>query len=80
MTQPTGLNSKQTQLSQLTSEQIKNDYVAKVKAGKYSLILPLGARATLYFRDRIFSELKGKYTLELLDISGEKWSKNILIP
>jgi len=71
---------EQTQLSQLTSEQIKNDYVAKVKAGKYSLILPLGARATLYFRDRIFSELKGKYTLELLDISGEKWSKNILIP
>src|SRR5690606_23975351 len=36
----------QTQLSQLSSEQIKNDYVAKVKPGKHSLLLPLGARAT----------------------------------
>ena len=44
----------QTQLSQLSSEQIKNDYVAKVKPGKHSLILPLGARATLRFQNDAF--------------------------
>ncbi len=69
----------QTQLSQLSSEQIKNDYVAKVKPGKHSLILPLGARATLSFQNDIFGHLKGKYTLELLDISGIKWDVPIFV-
>src|SRR5699024_9238525 len=41
----------QTQLSKLSSTQIKNDYIAKVKPGKHSLILPLGARATVQFQD-----------------------------
>ncbi len=69
----------QTQLSKMTSAQIKNDYVAKVKQGKHSLILPLGARASLHFQQEAFSHLKGKYTLELLDISGAKWEENILV-
>lgn len=69
----------QTQLSKMTVAQIKNDYVAKVKPGKHSLILPLGARAGLYFQQKLFSNLKGKYTLELLDISGAKWEENILL-
>lgn len=69
----------QTQLSQLSTDQIKNDYVAKVKPGKHSLILPLGARATLSFRQDLFRNLKGTYTLELLDISGLKWKKSISI-
>lgn len=69
----------QTQLSQLSSRQIQNDYVAKVKSGKHSLILPLGARATLSFRNDTFGHLKGKYTLELLDISGIKWDVGILV-
>lgn len=68
----------QGQLSRLSAESIKNDYVAKVKPGKHSLILPLGARATLSFDADVFLHLKGKYTLELLDISGEKWNVNIL--
>lgn len=67
----------QTQLSALTSTQIENDFVAKVKPGKYSLILPLGARASLNFKENIFSTLEGKYTLELLDISGAKWNAKI---
>lgn len=69
----------QTQLSQLSSEQIKNDYVAKVKPGKHSLILPLGARATLIFQNDAFGQLKGNYTLELLDISGAKWETDVFV-
>ena len=69
----------QTQLSKMTLAQIKNDYVAKVKPGKHSLILPLGARASLHFQQEAFNHLKGKYTLELLDISGAKWEGNIFL-
>lgn len=67
----------QTDLSQLTAAQIDNDYVARVKPGKHSLVLPLGARATLHFQDAVFRHLKGSYTLELLDISGAKWEKSL---
>ena len=69
----------QTQLSALTSAQIKNDYVAKVKPGKHSLILPLGAKASLNFKDNIFTTLEGTYTLELHDISGAKWQEKVSI-
>ena len=69
----------QTQLSQLTSAHIKNEYVAKVKPGKHSLILPLGAKASLNFKETIFTTLEGKYTLELLDISGVKWQEKITV-
>jgi uncharacterized membrane protein YphA (DoxX/SURF4 family) len=69
----------QTQLSKLSSSQIKNEYVAKVKPGKHSLILPLGARATLNFKNQEFRNLNGKYTLELLDISGTIWQKTIIV-
>lgn len=68
----------QSQLSTLSSSQIKNDFVAKVKTDKHSLILPLGARATLSFHNGTFSHLKGKYRLELLDISGAQWEKIII--
>ncbi len=69
----------QIQLSQLSSEQIKNDYVAKVKPGKHSLILPLGARATLIFHDAVFKTASENLTLQLIDISGATWEKIILI-
>lgn len=69
----------QIQLSQLSSKQIQNDYVAKVKTGKHSLILLLGARATLSFQNDTFSHLKGKYRLRLLDIIGIKWDVGIFI-
>lgn len=69
----------QFQLSMISKEQIKNDYVAKVKPGTHSLILPLGARAKLRFTDELFGNLKGNYTLELLDISGAKWNEVIVV-
>lgn len=65
----------QTDLSQLKATQINNAYVAKIKPGKHSLILPLGASATLSFQDQLFRKLSGNYTLELTDISGLQWKK-----
>lgn len=67
----------QEQLSKMPMELIKNDYVARVKPGKHSLILPLGAKATLTFQESLPRNLKGRYTLELLDISGITWKQVI---
>ena len=66
-------------LSRLPPAQIKNDYAAKVRPGKHSLILPLGARATLIFpieQNRLLSA-KRPYLLELTDINGTIWSQQI---
>ena len=67
----------QKELSTLSPAQIQNDYVAKVKPGKHSLVLPLGAKANLHFQDIAFKNFSGKYQLELLDISGAKWETTI---
>ncbi|MDD3005556.1 TQO small subunit DoxD [Flavobacterium sp.] len=72
----TVFEQNQTELSELHLNQIHNYYVAKVKPGKHSLILPLGAKATLYFSSEKF--IRGNYTLELLDISGAKWESEII--
>jgi thiosulfate dehydrogenase [quinone] large subunit len=66
-------------LSRLPAGQITNDYATKVTPGKHSLILPLGARATLVFpidQSRLLSA-KQPYLLELTDISGTIWSQQI---
>jgi uncharacterized membrane protein YphA (DoxX/SURF4 family) len=68
----------QAELSVLPAGNIKNEYVAKVKTGKHSLVLPLGAKATLYFTDDKLLHLKGRYTLALLDISGVSWTHTIV--
>lgn len=69
----------QQQLSQIGDDQIKNDFVAKVKAGKHSLILPLGARARIGFKDPRFKDLNGIHLLRLTDISGLIWEAPILV-
>lgn len=74
------LEKNQVDLSQLEAHQIYNDYVAKVKPGKHSLILPLGARANLHFKEDVLHDLHGKYTLSLLDISGAEWEQEIDLP
>jgi thiosulfate dehydrogenase [quinone] large subunit len=73
------LQQDMNDLSRLSPGQIKNDYAAKVRPGKHSLILPLGARATLTFpieRNRLLSA-KQPFPLELTDISGTIWSREI---
>ncbi|MDO4783185.1 MAG: TQO small subunit DoxD [Capnocytophaga felis] len=63
-------------LSKFPKDKINNHYVAKVKPGKHSLILPLGAKADLSVSlgELPKSEVK---TLKLIDISGAEWTAEI---
>ncbi len=64
-----------TALSRYPQENIHNAYVAKVKPGAHSLVLPLGAKAELHVMDEAFSGLaQGEYRLLLTHISGATWS------
>ena len=66
----------QEELSQFPKEKINNHYVAKIKPGKHSLILPLGAKADINIElDDVV--LKENYYLKLIDISGIEWTKKI---
>ncbi|WP_027125390.1 TQO small subunit DoxD [Gelidibacter mesophilus] len=57
---------------------IDNYYIAKVKPGKHSLVIPLGAKANLNFKDDVIKNLpKGNYTLKITDISGANWEHTI---
>ncbi|MCF8714194.1 quinol oxidase [Joostella atrarenae] len=67
-------------LAALENDQIDNFYIAKVKPGKHSLIIPLGAKATINLNNNKFNQLpKGDYTLVLTDISGVTWKKELKI-
>lgn len=62
-------------LAKLPLENISNLYVAKIKPGTHSLVIPLGAKATI--RIPFINELedtKEHYTLILTDISGLIWT------
>ncbi|HLU94022.1 MAG TPA: TQO small subunit DoxD [Membranihabitans sp.] len=67
----------QTDLANLSTDHISNEYIAQVKPGKHSLILPLGAKATIGYTDEVFGQIGDDYTLELLDISGVLWKASI---
>mgnify|MGYP000906740103 CR=1 FL=1 len=67
-------------LSNFPQQNIVNDYVAKVKPGKYSLVLPLGARARLTLKNAALKNIaSGKYILILTDISGIEWKHEIIV-
>lgn len=69
----------QEDLAQLNEESISNYYIAKVKPGKHSLIVPLGAKAKLNLQnDAIANLAKGTYTLKITDISGAYWEQEIV--
>jgi thiosulfate dehydrogenase [quinone] large subunit len=62
-------------LASLDNKSIENYYVAKVKPGLHSLVVPLGAKAKLNLDDTIFLGLsKGTYTLKITDVSGAFWT------
>lgn len=66
-------------LSNLEKKSISNAYVAKVKPGKHSLVLPLGAKARLTFKNTLLLRPGGnKYTLILTDISGVEWKQVVI--
>lgn len=66
----------QDELAQFPKEKINNHYVAKIKSGKHSLILPLGAKADITI-DLPGVALKENYALKLIDISGIEWSAEL---
>ncbi|WP_405294719.1 TQO small subunit DoxD [Algibacter sp. Ld11] len=72
------LEYTQEDLANLHKKSISNYYVAKIKPGKHSLIVPLGAKAKLNLKNATLSSLpKGVYTLKITDISGAYWEHKI---
>lgn len=67
---------KQEDLAQFPKDKIHNHYVAKIKPGKHSLILPLGAKADLAI-DLEGIQVQENYSLKLIDISGIEWTAKI---
>ena len=66
-------------LASLNESSIDNYYIAKVKPGQHSLIVPLGAKATLNLvHEHIAKLATGEYQLEITDISGASWSMKVL--
>ncbi len=68
----------QEDLAILNDTHIANYYVAKIKPGKHSLIIPLGAKAKINLLNSGLANLpKGIYTLKITDISGAYWEHQI---
>lgn len=68
----------QDDLASLKEHHISNYYVAKIKPGKHSLIVPLGAKATMHLDHPDFEALpKGTYTIKITDISGASWEQEV---
>ncbi|MDQ0782573.1 TQO small subunit DoxD [Chryseobacterium sp. W4I1] len=68
------LNHKE--LSKFPKENIKNHYVAKVKPGKHSLIIPLGSKADIKV-DLADISPENIHMIKLIDISGIEWTAKI---
>ena len=70
----------QNELAVFPKENIANRYVAKIKSGKHSLIIPLGAKAVLTIKNEKLANLpEGIHKVILTDISGTTWSEEIQI-
>nr|WP_299033067.1 TQO small subunit DoxA domain-containing protein [uncultured Tenacibaculum sp.] len=68
----------QKELASLADQNISNYYVAKIKPGKHSLVVPLGAKAKMTFSNQVFSQVpNGTYTVKITDISGAFWTHEI---
>lgn len=66
----------QNELAKFPDSKIHNHYVAKIKSGKHSLIIPLGAKADLTI-DLENIIIKENYKIKLTDISGAEWTAEI---
>lgn len=67
-------------LSEFNKAKIDNYYVAKIKPGKHSLIIPLGAKANMSIPLETVDVEKGKtYRLTLIDISGTEWTETVSV-
>ncbi|MBU3024708.1 TQO small subunit DoxD [Zobellia galactanivorans] len=71
----TVLQYTQGDLAQLKKENFDNYYIAKIKPGEHSLIVPLGAKARISLNHTVLSNMaNGIYTLKITDISGAFWT------
>lgn len=67
-------------LAKLPTRDIANHFVAKIKPGAHSLVLPLGAKADVTLHHPALSKLApGTYRIELLDISGLSWHTELTV-
>lgn len=74
------LNLDGKALSTFPKQNIVNEYIAKVKPGKHSMVLPLGAKARLILKNEALKNAAlGRYTLILTDISGIEWKHKITV-
>lgn len=68
-------------LARLSPEAIANRYVAKIRPGVHSLMLPLGAKAEVTLHHPALASLSpGEYRVELLDVSGLSWTAPLRVP
>lgn len=71
-------NLSNDDLASLDSRHIQNYYVAKVKPGKHSLVIPLGAKAKMHLDHGPLQDLPaGQYVMKITDISGASWEHHI---
>lgn len=74
------LEHKHDTLAQFPSAQIQNHYITHVKPGKHSLVVPLGAKATIRLSNEALRNLpNGVYTIVLTDISGTTWTSDFIL-
>lgn len=65
------------ELSELSKENIQNHYVTKVKPGKHSLVIPLGAKADVTLNINDILQKSEIHALKLIDVSGIEWIESI---
>jgi uncharacterized membrane protein YphA (DoxX/SURF4 family) len=67
-------------IKNITKNDIKNYYFNKITPNEFSLVVPLGAKATININpQKDISLTSGNYTVELTDVSGLKWTKKITL-
>lgn len=62
-------------LSKLPTSTIENIYVAAIKPGKHSLVIPLGAKAIM--RLPVDIETRETLVLRMIDVSGIEWTATV---
>lgn len=65
------------ELAKVSPDKIHNKYITKVKPGKHSIIVPLGALAKISIDVPVILDSNLNYKLVLRDISGISWSSEI---
>jgi len=69
-------SQKGEDLAKFDRDDIENKYVTKVKPGAHSLVIPLGAKATVTLENQVIAKHKG-LKLVLTDISGAVWETDV---